>query len=86
MNTLFLLLARHDAAPLIPIEVVAKQYFELTTEKLIRKIEAGEILLPITRLDPSSQKSARCIGTKDLADYIDNRMKAAKRDCENLRH
>lgn len=84
MHTIFLLCARHGASPVIPIETVAKEYFNLTTEKFIRKVESGEIPLPLTRVEERSQKSAKFIGMKDLADYLDERMKIARRDREAL--
>lgn len=44
---------------------------------------AGQLLLPITRIEPS-QKAARGIHIQDLANYIDARRAEAVQDIEKL--
>jgi Pyocin activator protein PrtN len=83
MNTRFLLLAQYELA-VIPLDVVARDYFKLTTEKLARKCLAGEIDLPITRMG-DSQKAAKGVALADLAAYLDKRMAAARKECDQLR-
>lgn len=80
MNTAFLLAAMYDGAPIIPLARVAEDHFETTEKTFIRKHEAGEIDLPIVRLDRNSQKSARGVHLADLAAFIDNRREIAKRE------
>jgi len=48
-----------------------------------RKVLAGEIKLPITRLEPS-QKSARGVHIADLALYLDQQRDAARKECVQL--
>lgn len=84
MNTLFLLMARHDGIPILPIETVCRDYFQhLTPAQLSRKATAGEIDLPITRIE-ASQKAARGVHIGDLASWIDARREAARKECDQL--
>lgn len=71
MNTAFLLMAQYDGAAIIPLERVCSDYFShLTPDKLLRKAQAGEIDLPIVRIE-GSQKSAKGVHLSDLATYLD---------------
>lgn len=84
MNTAFLLMAQYDAAAVIPIDKVCRDYFaHLTPEKLVRKISAGEIALPLVRME-TSQKAARGVHLQDLATWIDKRAEAARKECRQL--
>ncbi|WP_059413403.1 pyocin activator PrtN family protein [Cupriavidus basilensis] len=84
MTTIFLLLAQYGATAVIPIDVVARDYFpHLSPEKLLRKIGRGEIRLPVVRIE-GSNKSAKGVHVEDLAAYIDERRAAAKKECEQL--
>lgn len=59
MNTAFLLMAQYGGKAVIPIEDVCRDYFRhMTPAQLARKATAGEIDLPITRIE-TSQKPAR---------------------------
>ena len=59
MNTVFLLMARYNGLPIIPVDVVCRDYFQhLNVEKFLRKVLAGEISLPIVRME-LSQKCAK---------------------------
>ena len=83
-DTTWLLMARYRGLPLIPIETVCADFFRhLTPEKLIRKVSAGEIALPLVRIEASS-KCAKGIGLMDLAAYLDQRMEAARKECRQL--
>lgn len=75
MNTAFLLMAQYQTA-IIPADKVARDYFQLTTDKFIRKTLAGDIPLPIVRME-ASQKSARGVHLADLASYLDKQRAAA---------
>lgn len=84
MNTVFLLLAQYGATAVVPLEHVARDYFQhLTAEKLLRKISAGDIALPLLRME-GSQKSAKGVHVEDLARYIDTRREAARKECGQL--
>lgn len=78
MNTAFLLMAQYNGQAIIPIESVCADYFShLTPDKLKLKVAAGEIDLPLVRME-KSQKSARGVHLNDLADYIDCRTAEAR--------
>lgn len=82
MNTAFLLMAQYNGAAIIPLEKVVADYFShLTPEKFYRKIMLGEIKLPIIRIE-NSQKSAKGIHLKDLANYLDNRREKVLKEME----
>lgn len=84
MNTAFLLMAQYGGKPVIPVEDVCRDFFtHLTAEKLVRKISAGEIAIPLVRME-ASQKCAKGVHIIDLAEYLDVRRQAALRECEQL--
>ncbi|VVD84939.1 pyocin activator PrtN family protein [Pandoraea fibrosis] len=86
MNTTFLLMAQYGAVAVVPIEAVCRDYFShLSAEKLTRKIGAGDIALPLVRME-GSQKSAKGVHVEDLAKYIDERRAAAVKECKQLCH
>ncbi|VWM20533.1 pyocin activator PrtN family protein [Burkholderia lata] len=85
MNTVFLLMAQYNATAIVPIELVCRDYFgAMTVQTLVRKISAGEIPLPLIRME-RSQKCAKGVHIQDLANYIDERRAAALKECEQLR-
>lgn len=85
MNTAFLLMAQYNGAAIIPLERVCSDYFShLSSEKLQRKVLAGEINLPIVRME-RSQKTARGVHLADLARYIDDRRAEALEELRKLR-
>jgi hypothetical protein len=78
-------MAQYDGLAVIPLETVCRDYFRhLTPDKLARKVLAGEIALPIVRIE-NSQKAAKGVHINDLADYVDKQAEAARRECEQLR-
>jgi hypothetical protein len=84
LNTAFLLMAQYNGRAVIPIETVCKDYFShLTLPKFLRKLGAGEIRLPITRIE-NSQKSAKGVHLQDLADYLDLRRREAIKETKAL--
>lgn len=84
MKTAFLLMAQYDGRAVIPIEDVCRDYFRhLTPSKLVRKVDAGEIRLPLVKIE-KSQKAARGVHVNDLADWIDDRAAAARKECGQL--
>lgn len=84
MNTAFLLMAQYDGRAVIPIDRVCRDYFpHLTSDKLVRKISAGEIALPLLRIE-ESQKAAKGVHLQDLAAWIDTRAEAARKECRQL--
>ena len=78
MNTAMLLMVRYEGLAVIPVESVCSDYFQhLSAEKFIRKVDAGEIDIPLVRIEGSS-KSARGVPLPDLANYLDARMAEAR--------
>jgi hypothetical protein len=84
MDTAFLLMAMYSGRPIIPAEDVARDFFGLSTEKFVRKVSAGDIALPLVRME-ASQKCAKGVHIDDLAEYLDRRRAAATKECELLR-
>jgi hypothetical protein len=83
-TTAFLLMAQYNGAAVIPLEFVCRDYFRhLTIEKLLRKVLAGEIALPVVRIE-GSQKAARGVHLSDLATYIDRQREKALKECRQL--
>lgn len=84
MNTAFILMAQYNGRAIIPLDQICKDYFtHLTTDMFQRKVMAGQIKIPITRLE-SSQKSARGIHITDLAEYLDSQRAAALKEQNQL--
>jgi len=85
MNTAFILLAQYGARAVIPLDYVCRDYFpHLKTDKLLAKINAGEIPLPVVRIE-GSQKSSKGVTVQALAEYIDERAAAATKERDQLR-
>ncbi len=82
MNTAFLLVAQYGTA-LIPVDRVARDYFGLTTDKFLRKALAGDIGLPIVRME-RSQKGRRGVHVADLAAYLEARRADADKEAGQL--
>lgn len=83
MNTAFMLMAMYSSRPVIPVEDVARDFFELSTDKFIRKVSAGTIAIPLIRME-ASQKCAKGVHINDLASYLDERRAAAIKECRQL--
>lgn len=84
MNTAFMLMAQYNGLAIIPIDQVCTDYFtHLTPDMFQRKVLAGQIKLPITKIE-TSQKSARGIHIADLAQYLDQQREAALKECAQL--
>jgi len=85
MNTAFLLMAQYDAQAVIPVGAIVRDYFpHLSVDKFLRKVGSGEIAIPVTRIEPGSQKGARGVHLQDLAKYIDERRAAAQKETKQL--
>lgn len=78
VNTAFLLMAQYDGVAVIPADLVCRDYFRhLDTPKFIRKVDAGEIDLPLVKIE-GSVKAARGVQLVDLAAYLDARAAEAR--------
>lgn len=84
MNTFFLLMAQYNGKAVIPLEDVCRDYFmHLTPEMFQRKVLAGQIQIPLMRIE-CSQKSAKGIHLSDLAAHIDKQHAEALDECRKL--
>jgi hypothetical protein len=85
MKTVFVLMAQYNARAIIPIEDVCRDYFApLTLPNLRRKISAGDIPLPLVRMQANCQKTAQGVHVQDLANYIDELRAAAVKERDQL--
>lgn len=84
MNTAFLLMAQYGGKAIISVEELCRDYFpHLTPEKFVRKVNSGEIALPLIRIE-GSQKAAKGVHLADLAEYLDRLREAAHKDFEKF--
>jgi hypothetical protein len=84
VNTTFLLMAQYNGQAVIPVDSICRDYFShLTPEKFLRKTMAGEIDLPVIRME-GSQKAAKGVHIGDLAAYLDNQRKLALDENDKL--
>ncbi len=84
MNTAFLLMAQYEGRAIIPVEWVCRDYFShLTPDKFIRKVSLGDLAIPLVRME-ASQKCAKGVHLNDLAQYLDRRVEAARKECQQL--
>ena len=84
MKTVFLLMAQYDGRAVVPVEDVCRDYFShLTPDKFIRKALAGQIDLPLVRIE-NSKRAQRGVPLNDLASYLDRQIEEARRDHQQL--
>lgn len=84
MNTAFLLIAQYQGRAVIPVDLVCRDFFShLSADKFVRKVNAGEIAIPMIRME-DSQKAAKGVHVQDLAAYLDARRAEARKECEQL--
>ncbi|WP_323779077.1 pyocin activator PrtN family protein [Leisingera sp.] len=82
MNTIWLLAGRYDGLPTVPLDKVREDFFGgMTKPVFTKKVESGEIPLPVTTLG-SSQKAPRVIHLTDLAAYLDGCADKARKELE----
>ena len=78
MTTIWMLLGMYGGRPIITASEIARDFFQhLSAEKFIRKVDAGEIDIPLMRIEPSS-KATRGVHVRDLAEYLDRRSDEAR--------
>jgi hypothetical protein len=84
-RTFFCLMGQYGSRAIIPVEHVCADYFApLTLPEFMRKSTSGEIALPIVRLYAGSQKAARGVHIQDLAEYLDVRTEAARKELHQI--
>lgn len=77
MDTRFLLMARYDATPIIPLELVRKDFFSHLAPALFqRRLNDRSIALPVIHIE-KSQKSHKGVHIDDLAHFLDKRREEA---------
>lgn len=84
MKTAHILMAQYDGLAIVPLDLVCRDYFRhLTVDKFLRKVLAGDIALPVVRIE-DSQKAAKGVHISDLAAYLDKQADAARKEAEQL--
>ena len=84
ISTASLLLSQYGGRPVISVDDVCRDYFtHLTPEKFLRKVGTGDIALPVLRVE-ASQKCYKGVHIQDLADYLDGRREAARKELRQL--
>ena len=84
MDTAWMLLARYQGLPVLPLDVVCRDFFQhLTPAKLSAKVDKGEIRLPVVRIE-GSQKATKGVHLADLAAWIDERRAEAEHECKAM--
>jgi hypothetical protein len=82
--TVFLLMAQYHGKAVISVDEICRDYFpHLDSAKFIRKVGAGDIAIPMIRME-ASKKTAKGVHINDLADYIDRQADAARKECSQL--
>ena len=84
MNTAIMMMAMYNARPIIPSEIVAKDWFNLEVSKFHEKIRKGDIGVPLVLMEEGSQKCAKGVHLLDLAAYIDARREAAEKELQQM--
>ena len=85
MHTAFFLMAQYNAQAVIPIDIVVRDYFpHLSVDNFIRKVSVGAINIPLIRIEPGTQKSAKGVHVVDLANHIDACRDAAIKEMKRL--
>ncbi|MFP5507589.1 MAG: pyocin activator PrtN family protein [Alphaproteobacteria bacterium] len=74
-----MMMTMYGARVIIPSDIVARDWFDLSIQKFHEKVRSGEIALPVIRME-DSQKSAKGVHLLDLAAYVDQRRDAARRE------
>lgn len=83
-TTAKLLLSQYGGRPIISVDDVCRDYFaHLTPEKFMRKVGLGDIALPVMRVE-ASQKCYKGVHIQDLADYLDQRREAARKELRQI--
>jgi hypothetical protein len=84
MNTLFLLMAQYNGRAIVPVDEVCRDYFaHLTPQKFMRKVDLGDLAIPVVRIE-DSQKSAKGVHLEHLAAYIDERKEIAHKEFRQI--
>jgi hypothetical protein len=84
LNTAFLLMAQYNGRAIIPLADVRRDYFpHLEVEHLQRKINNGDIRIPVVMVE-GSKKSAKGIHLQDLANYLDERRAEAAKELKQI--
>jgi len=78
-------MAQYSGQAIIPLETIRRDYFShLSWRVFLRKLESGEIAIPVCRIE-TSQKGAKGVHLTDFAIYLDGRREAALRELQALK-
>lgn len=84
MKTTHILMLQYDGTAIIPARNLAEDYFDLSEAKFVQKCRAGDIALPLIKLDSSSQKGRVGVHVQDVADFLDRCREEARADLRKL--
>lgn len=82
MNTLFLLMAEFGQAD-VPLEVVAKKYFNLEKKEAYARAKLRSLPVPAYRAI-DSQKAPWLVSVADLAAYLDKQRAQARDEWQRM--
>ncbi|KFL28175.1 Pyocin activator protein PrtN [Devosia sp. 17-2-E-8] len=84
MNTFWLLMARYEGIVIVPADLVVRDFFQhLDTPKFVRKVNEGEIDIPLVRIE-GSNKAAKGVPLADLARYLDAKIAEARQENDKM--
>lgn len=84
MKTLWMLIARYEGLPVVPVDLVARDFFShLDVPKFVRKVNEGQIDIPLVHIE-NSQKAAKGVSLVDLAAYLDRQIASARAENAKL--
>lgn len=84
MKTSLILMAQYDGRAVVPLWEICRDCFtHLTPDGFVAKADAGEIQIPIVRMD-DSKRSPRGVHLADLATCIEKQTRLARRQCRKL--
>ncbi len=84
MSTIWMLMARYEGLAVVPAELVVRDYFQhLTEAKFVRKVNEGDIDIPLVRIE-GSNKCAKGVPLADLARYIDAKIAEAREENDKI--
>ncbi|MGV7029633.1 pyocin activator PrtN family protein [Methylobacterium symbioticum] len=85
VQTIFLLMARYEGLAVIPVATVCKDDFShLKVEEFVRKVGAGELVIPLLRIERDNRRAAKGVQITDLAKWIDARAEEAWRESKAM--
>lgn len=84
VSTTWMLMARYEGMVIVPVDLVVRDYFQhLTEAKFVRKVNEGDIDIPLVRIE-GSNKCTKGVPLADLADYLDRKIAEAREENDKI--